>query len=74
MLLGLNLEGLVVCVACVHCTTLNCVVLRFMRGDPRNQAVVVMHYDGIHRYYAFLEPLVDDLIDLYIDGQEVFFK
>lgn len=30
--------------------------------------------DAPHKYDAFLEPLVNDLTDLYIDGKEVFFK
>ncbi len=30
--------------------------------------------DAPHKYDAFLEPLVEDLIDLYIEDKEVFFK
>ncbi len=30
--------------------------------------------DSPHKYDAFLQPLLNDLIDLYIEGQEVFFK
>lgn len=92
-----------------------------MRGDPRNQAVII-HEDGWaphntsaqhsvaaitvthacmtkveranskhakvysfipvsqlprdspHKYDAFLQPLIEELTDLYIDGCEVFFK
>ena len=92
-----------------------------MKGDPRNQAVII-HEDGWaphntsaqhsvaaitithacmtkveranskhakvfsfipvsqlprdspHKYDAFLQPLIEELIDLYVDGCEVFFK
>ena len=93
----------------------------WMRGDPRNQAIIV-HYDGWnpnntssrnsiasititpacvskqkrslsensfvysfvpvsrlpskypHKYDAFLKPLIEEVEDLYINGEEVFFK
>ena len=93
---------------------------KYMKGDPRNQALLI-HYDGWcphttssgsvaaitlthgctnkvnrshgenalvysfipvsqlpekspHKYDTFLEPLVDELASLYINGQQVFYK
>ena len=108
-------------VTCKVCSTALFITPRVMKGDPRNQAII-LHYDGWaphstssahsiaaitvtracmnklnrsearnarvisfvpvhqlprdspHKYDAFFEPLLDEIEDLYIEGEECFFR
>lgn len=110
-----------VSVTCPTCLSENLLEQRYMRGDPRNQAIII-HEDGWaphstsakhstaaititkgcmskqdrsknknaqvysfipadqlptdspHKMDAFLEPLISEIEDLYMNGLEVFFK
>ena len=104
-----------------HCKANQFVVPRYMRGDPRNQAIIIredgwnphstsssfsiaairftnatmsklnrshssnakvysfipvhqLPKDAPHKYDAFFEPLVAEIEDLYIDGEQFFLR